>query len=55
MSTAAIVIVVVMVVIVGGVLSLRSSSKTGMPSQDVLDRASRHARELEAKDKNGGD
>ena len=33
MSTAAIVIVVVMVVIVGGVLSLRSSAKTGMPRQ----------------------
>jgi hypothetical protein len=55
MSTAAIVIVVVMVVIVGGVLSLRSSSKTGMPAKDVLDRANRRARELAAKDENGGD
>ncbi len=55
MSTAAIVIVVVLVVIVGGVLSLRSSAKTGMPSQDVLDRASRRARELDAKEKNSGD
>jgi hypothetical protein len=55
MSTAAIVIVVVMVVIVGGVLSLRSSAKSGMPAQDVLDRASRRARELEAQDKNDGD
>jgi hypothetical protein len=55
MSTAAIVIVVVTVVIVGGVLSLRSSAKTGMPAQDVLDRARRRARELEARDKNGGD
>lgn len=55
MSTAAIVIVVVLVVIVGGVLSLRSSARTGMPAKDVLDRASRRARELEAKDKNGDD
>jgi hypothetical protein len=55
MSTAAIIIVVVLVVIGGGVLSLRNSSKTGMPSQDVLDRASRRARELEARDKKAGD
>jgi hypothetical protein len=37
------------------VLSLRSSAKSGMPAQDVLDRASRRARELEAQDKNDGD
>lgn len=55
MSTAAIVIVVVLVVIVGGVLSLRGSAKTGMPSRDVLDRASRRARELDARDKQDGD
>jgi Protein of unknown function (DUF2897) len=55
MSMAAVVIVVVMVVIAGGVLSLRSSAKTGMPAKDVLDRASRRARELESRDKNGGD
>ena len=55
MSTAAVVIVVVMVVIVGGVLSLRSSAKSGMPAKDVLDRATRRARELEAKDRHGGD
>jgi hypothetical protein len=53
MSTAAIVIVVVLVVIAGGVLSLRNSSKTGMPAPDVLDRASRRARELDAQDKKG--
>ena len=54
MSTAAIVIVVVMVVIVGGVLSLRSSAKTGMPAKDVLDRASRRTRELDAKHEKDG-
>jgi hypothetical protein len=52
MSTAAIVIVVVLVLIVGGVLALRSSAKTGMPPPDVLDRASRRARELDSDDKN---
>jgi hypothetical protein len=53
MSTAAIVIVVVLILIVGGVLALRASAKTGMPSPDVLDRASRRARELGSEeDKN---
>jgi hypothetical protein len=32
-------------------LSLRKSAKTGMPSQDVLDRASRRAREQESRDR----
>ena len=50
MSTAAIVIVAVIVIIVGGVLGLRASAKIGMPSQDVLDRASRRARQLESDD-----
>ena len=55
MSTAAIVTsVVVIVLIVGGVLSLRASAKTGMPSKDVLDRASRRAREREARDEEDG-
>jgi hypothetical protein len=49
MSTAVIVIVVVLVVIIGGVLALRSSAKTGMPPPDVLDRATRRARELDIK------
>lgn len=47
MLTAIIITVVVVVVIVGGVLSLRGSAKTGMPSQDVLDRATKRAREQE--------
>jgi hypothetical protein len=50
MSTAVIVIVVVLILIVGGVLALRSSAKTGMPPPDVLDRASRRARELNSED-----
>ena len=50
MSTAAVVIVAVIVIIAGGVLSLRASAKTGMPSRDVLDRASRRARQFESDD-----
>jgi hypothetical protein len=47
-STAVIVIVVVLVTIIGGVLALRSSARTGMPSQDVLDRATRRAKQLDS-------
>jgi hypothetical protein len=51
MTTAIVVIIVVAAVLIGGLLSLRRSTKTGMPSQDVLDRATQRARELEAQDK----
>jgi hypothetical protein len=56
MVTAAILIVVLVVLIVGTIMTLRTSSKTGMPSKDVLERATRRARELEARDreKDGG-
>jgi Protein of unknown function (DUF2897) len=51
MRTAIIVIVIVLALIVGTLLTLRRSAKTGMPSQDVLERATRRARELEAQEK----
>jgi Protein of unknown function (DUF2897) len=37
-------------VIGGGLLTLRSSRKSGMPSEDVLKRASKRAAEQSAKD-----
>lgn len=51
MSSAIIIIIVVVGLLIGGVVTLRSSARTGMPSKDVLERATQHARELEAKDK----
>jgi hypothetical protein len=51
MRTAVIVILLVVAVIAGGLLTLRRSAKTGMPPQDVLDRATQRARELEAQEK----
>lgn len=51
MTTAVVVIVIVLAVIVGGILTLRRSAKTGMPSQDVLDRATQRARELDAEER----
>jgi hypothetical protein len=49
--TAVILIVILVALIVGTMLSLRSSAKSGMPSRDVLDRATRRARELESREK----
>ena len=54
MLTAGILLLVLIALIVGTMMSLRSSAKTGMPSKDVLDRATRRARELEAREKNDG-
>jgi hypothetical protein len=52
MVTAAILIVVLVVLVVGTMVTLRTSAKTGMPSKDVLERATRRARELETREKN---
>jgi Protein of unknown function (DUF2897) len=41
----------VVAVLVGGLLALRSSARSGMPSEDVLRRASQRARELDAQEK----
>jgi hypothetical protein len=54
MTTALIAIVVVVALIAGIVLSLRKSAKTGMPSQDVLERATRRAREQDSRDSEQG-
>jgi hypothetical protein len=53
MSTALIAIVIVVGLLVGTIWTLRSSAKTGLPSEDVLKRASQRARELEAQEKDG--
>jgi hypothetical protein len=40
--------------VVGTIASLRSSSQSGMPSKEVLERATQRARELDAEEKSGG-
>ena len=45
-----IIVVVVIAVLVGGLLTLRSTRRTGMPGEDVLKRAADRAREQSAKD-----
>jgi hypothetical protein len=43
-------IIVVAAVLIGGMLALRSSRNSGMPSEDVLKRAAERARQQAAKD-----
>lgn len=51
MITVVILIVVIVALIVGTMMTLRSSARTGMPDQDVLERAKRRERELESSEK----
>ena len=51
MLKAIIIIVLVVGSIVGGLLTLRNSGRTGMPNDEVLKRATKRARELDAADK----
>jgi hypothetical protein len=51
MVKVVVLIVVLVALIVGTMMTLRSSARTGMPAQDVLERAKRRERELESKEK----
>jgi hypothetical protein len=48
MFKAIIIIVVVVGVLVGGLLTLRNSGRAGLPSDEVLQRAAKRAREQAA-------
>jgi Protein of unknown function (DUF2897) len=50
MFKAIVVLVIVLAIVFGGMLALRSSRRTGMPSEDVLKRATERAREQAAED-----
>jgi hypothetical protein len=51
MLKALLIIGLVLAVLIGGIFALRSSVRTGMPSEDVLKRAARRASELDAAEK----
>jgi hypothetical protein len=51
MSTAIVVVLIVIAVLAGTIISLRTTAKSGMPPKEVLDRATRRSRELEAREK----
>jgi len=48
MFKAIIIIVLVVCAVIGGLLTLRSSGRVGMPSEEVLQRAAKRAREQAA-------
>ena len=51
MSTALVILLIVIAVVAGTVITLRTTARTGMPSKEVLDRATRRSRELDAREK----
>jgi flagellar basal body-associated protein FliL len=51
MSIAIILILIVIAVVAGVAVTLRTSANKGMPSEDVLKRATERSRKLEARDK----
>jgi hypothetical protein len=55
MLKAILIIGLVVCVLVGGLLTLRGSGRTGMPDADVLQRATKRAREQEAAEGNDKD
>jgi hypothetical protein len=50
MTTALIVILIVVAVVAGTIVTLRTTARKGMPSKDVLERASQRTREQDARD-----
>ncbi len=55
MIKALFIIALVVAALVGGILTLRSSARTGMPSDEVIERAKKRERALEAAEKEGDD
>jgi hypothetical protein len=53
MIRAILIIALAVGVILGGLLALRRSGRAGMPSEEVLKRAGRRARELDEQERNG--
>ena len=51
MPTALIVALIVIAVIAGLIFTLRTSARTGMPSKDVLERATQRSREMQARER----
>ena len=50
MTTALIIALIVIAAVIGTALTLRRTAHMGMPSKEVLERARRRSRELEARE-----
>ncbi|MDB6102916.1 MAG: hypothetical protein JWO52_2915 [Gammaproteobacteria bacterium] len=51
MPAAVVIGLIVIAVVAGTVVSLRTTARSGMPSKEVLERATQRARELDAREK----
>ena len=50
MSTAIVIFLVVLAIVAGTIVTLRTTTRQGLPSKDVMDRARQRAREQDARD-----
>ena len=50
MATALIVILIVVAIVAGTILTLRTTTRQGMPSKEVLERAAQRSRGQDARD-----
>jgi Protein of unknown function (DUF2897) len=53
MSTAIVVILIVTAIVVGTIVTLRTTARQGLPSKDVMDRASQRTREQDEAEQRG--
>jgi uncharacterized membrane protein len=51
MPTTVTVILIVFALLIGITVTLRTTARSGMPSQEVLERARKRSRELEARER----
>jgi hypothetical protein len=50
MPTALVLFLIVIAIVAGTIVTLRTTSRQGLPSKDVMDRARQRAREQDARD-----
>jgi hypothetical protein len=50
MSTALVVFLIVIAILAGTIVTLKTTARQGLPSKDVMDRASQRTREQDARD-----
>jgi hypothetical protein len=55
MATAIIIALIVVAIVAGTIFTLKSTTRMGMPTKDVLDRAHRRSRAQDAQEKTGRD
>jgi hypothetical protein len=53
MSTAIVVILIVTAIVIGTIVTLRTTARQGLPSKDVMDRASQRTREQDEAEQRG--